>query len=76
MAELSKKIRLHDEEKLKNINPETLKFWNKYEVDMSLRELSSKSIYGYKTDLQQWWIYIYDFQGNQSVKDLDEDDIT
>lgn len=76
MAELSKKIRLHDEGKLKNINPETLKFWNKYEVDMSLRELSPKSIYGYKTDLQQWWIYIYDFQGNQSVKDLDEDDIT
>ena len=76
MAQRSKKIKLYDEDKLQKINSETMKFWNKYKVDMSLRELSEKTIYNYKTDLQQWWIYIYNFQGNQSVKDLDEDDIT
>lgn len=76
MAELSKKIRFYDEEKLKLINPETLKLWKKYEIDMTLRELSPKSIYGYYNDLTQWWIYIYDNQGNQSIVDLDEDDIT
>lgn len=76
MAELSKKIRFYDEDKLKLINPETLKLWKKYEIDMTLRELSPKSIYGYYNDLTQWWIYIYDNQGNQSIVDLDEDDIT
>lgn len=76
MAEMSKKIRVHDKEKLKKVNPETLKLWNKYKVDMTLRELSPKTIYSYKNDLESWWIYIYDNQGNQSVKDLEEDDIT
>lgn len=75
MAEISPKIRFYDEEKLKNLNPETMKLWKKYEVDMSLRELSPKTIQGYLNDLQHWWIYIYDNQGNQCITDLDEDDI-
>lgn len=76
MAEISPKIKFYDEEKLKNINPNTMKLWKKYEVDMTLRELSPKTISGYLNDLQHWWIYIYDNQGNQCVTDLDEDDIT
>jgi len=76
VAQMSKKIRFYDKEKLKNINPETLKLWNKYKIDMSLRELSEKTIIQYENDLQHWWIYIYDNQGNQCITDLDEDDIT
>lgn len=72
---MSKKIRFHDEEKLKKINPETMKLWNKYLVDMSLRELSPKSVSGYKNDTEHWFIYIYDNQGNQCVTDLTQDDI-
>ncbi|MEG0898431.1 MAG: tyrosine-type recombinase/integrase [Oscillospiraceae bacterium] len=76
MAEISPKIKFYDKEKLENINSETMKLWNKYKIDMSLRELSQKTQDGYLNDLQHWWIYIYDNQGNQSIKDLTEDDIT
>lgn len=76
MAELSKKLRFKDSEKLKRVNPETLKLWNKYKIDMSIRELSEKTIYGYQNDLESWWIYILDNQGNKSVLDIKEDEIT
>ena len=76
MAQKSKPIRVYDEEKLKRINPETMKLWKKYQIDMELRELSPKTIFGYLNDLQQWWIYIYDNQENRCVTDLNEDDIT
>lgn len=76
MPERSKRIILHDEEKVKQINPETLKLMQKYKVDMSLRELSPKTIYQYEKDLEQWFIYIYDNQFNQSVTELTDDDIT
>jgi len=76
LAEISPKIQFYDAEKLKNINSETMKLWKKYEIDMTLRELSPKTKSGYLNDLQHWWIYIYDNQGNQCITDLDEDDIT
>lgn len=76
MPEMSPKIRFYDAEKLAKINPETMKLWKKYEVDMSLRELSLRTVSGYTNDIQHWLIYVYDNQGNQCVTDLDEDDIT
>lgn len=76
MPERSKRIELHDAEKLKQINPETLKFMQKYKIDMSLRDLSPKTQYHYEKDLNQWFIYILDNQFNQSVKELSDDDIT
>lgn len=75
MAERSKRIHFYDEEKLKKINPETIKLWNKYKIDMSIRELSERSIAGYENDLQHWFLYIYDNQANQCITDLLEDDI-
>lgn len=76
MPERSKRIELHDAEKLKQINPETLKFMQKYKIDMSLRDLAPKTQYHYEKDLNQWFIYILDNQFNQSVKELSDDDIT
>lgn len=76
MAERSKRIILYDEEKLSKINTESLKLLQKYRIDMELRELSSKSIYQYISDINQWLIYIYDNQGNQSITELTEDDLT
>ena len=76
MAERSKKIEFFDREKLTKINLETIKLWNKYKIDMSIRELSPKTIAGYENDLQQWWIYIYDNQDNKSILEIKEDDIT
>lgn len=76
MAELSKKIKLKDAEKLSKVNSETLKLWQKYKIDMSIRELSEKTIAGYQNDLESWWIFIFDNQGNKSVTELTEDDIT
>ena len=75
MAERSKRINLYDPEKLKNINPETLKLFQKYQIDMSIRDLSPNTIYGYITDLQQWFIYMHDNQFNLSVLDCTDDDL-
>ena len=75
MAERSKRINLYDAEKLKNINPETLKLFQKYQIDMSIRDLSPNTIYGYITDLQQWFIYMHDNQFNLSVLEATDDDL-
>jgi site-specific recombinase XerD len=76
MGEISKKIHFYDAEKLKNINKETMKLYQKYKVDMSIRELAEKTISGYENDLQHWFIYIYDKQANQCITELNEDDVT
>jgi site-specific recombinase XerD len=75
MAERSKRICLYDKEKAKQINPETLKLFQKYQIDMSIRDLSKNSIYGYNTDLMQWFIYMYDNQFNLSVLEATDDDL-
>lgn len=76
MTKQSKRIQMHDKEILSKINADTMKLWNKYKIDMSLRELSEKTILNYQNDLESWWVYIYKNQGNQSVIGLTEDDIT
>ena len=76
MAKISPKIRLYDEEKIKKLNLETMKLWEKYKIDMELRELSPKTQDGYYNDLLGWWIYVLDYQDNRSVTKLDEDDLT
>lgn len=75
MAERSKRICLYDEEKLKNINPETLKLFQKYQIDMSIRDLSENSIYQYNRDLTQWFIFMYDNQFNLSVTECTDEDL-
>lgn len=72
----SKRIEMHDDVKLEKVNEETKMLMQKYKVDMSLRDLSPKTQYGYEKDLNQWFIYILENQFNQSVKDLTDDDIT
>ena len=75
MPERSKRICFYDEEKLKLINAENQKLWQKYKMDMTLRDLSPTTIKAYENDLQQWFIYIYDNQVNQKVTDLNDDDV-
>ena len=75
MAERSKRICLYDEEKIKDINPENIKLFQKYQIDMSIRDLSEKSIKGYNGDLIQWFIYMHDNQFNLSVLEATDDDI-
>lgn len=75
MAERSKRICMYDAEKIKNINLETLKLFQKYQVDMSIRDLSPNTINGYVSDLQQWFIYMYDKQFNLSVLEATDDDV-
>lgn len=53
-----------------------MKLWNKYKIDMSLRELSEQTINQYYYDLISWWIFVLENQGNVCVTELDEDDIT
>lgn len=76
MAEQSPKLRLYDSEKAAQVNPETLRLWERYQVDMELRELSEKTQEAYRSDLFQWWIYVLDNQGNRPVTELTEDDLT
>lgn len=75
MAKRSTALRLLDEGKKEQINTETLDWFRKYQIDMSIRELSPKSIYSYNNDLWNWFIYILDNQYNTSVLELEEDDI-
>lgn len=75
MAEKSKRILLYDKEKLGHINPETLKLFQKYQIDMSIRDLSHNSIQQYNSDLRQWFIYMYDNQFNLSVLEATDEDI-
>lgn len=76
MAQLSPKIHFYDKEKISQLNPETLKLWNRYKIDMTLRELSPGSIDGYYNDLLHLWIYTYDNFGNVPITELTEDDLT
>lgn len=66
---------MYDTEKAKQINPETLKLFQKYQIDMSIRDLSPNSILGYNSDLMQWFIYMYDNQFNLSVLEATDEDI-
>ncbi len=75
MAERSKRICMYDAEKAKQINPETLKLFQKYQIDMSIRDLSPTTILGYNSDLMQWFIYMYDNQFNLSVLEATDEDI-
>lgn len=76
MAEMSKKIKFYDKEKLDRVNPETIKLWNKYKIDMTLRELSPGTIDGYYNDIVHLWIYTLDNFDNICVKELGEDELT
>ena len=76
MAERSKRICLYNEETAKNINQETLKLFQKYQIDMSTRDLSGNTVKQYNSDLMQWFIYMHDNQFNLSVLEATEDDIT
>lgn len=66
---------MYDAEKAKQINTETLKLFQKYQIDMSIRDLSPNSILGYNSDLMQWFIYMYDNQFNLSVLEATDEDI-
>lgn len=76
MAERSKRVYLYDKNKMEHINPETLKLFQKYQVDMSIRDLSKNTVEQYNADLKQWFIFMYDRQFNLSVLEATEDDIT
>lgn len=75
MAERSKRICLYDEEKIKKINQETLKLYQKYQIDMSIRDLSKNSIKAYNSDLMQWFIFMHDNQFNLSVLECTDSDL-
>lgn len=75
MAERSKRICMYDKDKLEHINPETLKLFNKYLIDMSIRDLSENTIEAYKSDLYQWFIYMHDNQFNLSVTEATDEDL-
>lgn len=76
MAERSKRIELYDPHKMQMVNKDTMMLMNKYGIDMELRELSDKTITSYKSDLNQWVIYILENQENKCVLDITEDDLT
>lgn len=75
MAERSKRINLYNKDKMEHINPETLKLFQKYQIDMSIRDLSPNTIEQYNADLQQWFIYMYDNQFNLSVLEATDEDV-
>ena len=65
------RILLHDEEKIKKINPESITIYERYKIDMVMRNLSERTQQHYVWDLQQWLIWVLDNQG-MSVLDKDK----
>lgn len=72
----SKRILLHDTEKLSKVNDESLKLLQRYRVDMAMRNLSEGTQLHYVLDLEAWFIWILENQGNKSVREINDDDIT
>ena len=66
---------MYDKNKMEHINPETLKLFQKYQVDMSIRDLSQNSIEAYNADLKQWFIFMHDRQFNLSVLETTDEDL-
>lgn len=73
----SPSIKLYNEnkDKIHLLNPLNLKWWDRYEADMNFRALSEKTIYNYKSDVFQWFFYVFENQGNVPVIELNEDDV-
>lgn len=76
IAKKSQRIIFYNEDKIKDINKNTINLWHKYKIDMSIRELSEQTINQYYYDLLNWWIYVLEYQGNLCITELSEDDIT
>lgn len=76
MPQRSKSLHFHDDAKLKATNQESRRLWDKYVMDMELRDLSPKTIAGYQNDMEHLLIYCYDHWENKSVLDFTEDDLT
>lgn len=71
----SKRIIIGDDDIAKQVNPENMKYLQRYLRDMEMRELSAKSIYSYKCDILAWFRYLVENQFNPVVTELTEDDI-
>lgn len=71
----SDNLPLGDPATFDNVNTISKQLLKKYEIDMSVRELSEGTIRNYLADLKQWMRYIYLYQENKSVKKIDEDEI-
>lgn len=75
MATRSKPLKLWDAEKFKKVNEKSLEYWDKYETNMGIADLSPATVYNYESDFKQWMIYVLENQGNVCVTDLEEEDI-
>lgn len=71
-----KRICLSNKVSLDDINPDTIALFQRYKVDMTMRNLSEETQHQYETDLRQWFSYIYLQQQNRCVIELCDDDIT
>lgn len=69
-------LNLGSNELLKQVDPKSLQLLEKYKIDMSIRELSDKTIINYISDIHQWFRYIFLYQDNKPITDLTEDEIT
>lgn len=76
ISKRSKNLNLGSQELINEVCPKSLQLLDKYKVDMSIRELSDKTIMNYLSDIHQWFRYIYLYQDNKCITDLTEDDIT
>lgn len=74
MAQRSKRITFNVDKK--EYNQESMNLYKKYKIDMSIKELSEVTIYNYEKDIFSWFGYIYLFQDNKSVLEINEDDLT
>lgn len=76
MIKRSKRLKLYTKKDIPYFNKTNMELFKKYIANLGMRELSKNTIYGYERDLYSWFGYIYKYQDNKSVHDLNEDDVT
>lgn len=76
MAVKSKRIVLYKASKMRKVNSESKKLLERFKIDMAIRDLSENTQKEYTYTLQQWLIFIYEYQDNRSVLEIDDEDLT
>lgn len=75
MVKRSKRVILYNKDDIQRFNKENMEKLKKYIINLGMRELSQKSIYGYEKDIYSWFGYNLKFLDNKDLSKINEDDV-
>lgn len=75
MVKRSKRVKLYTQNDIEKFNKDNMEKLKKYIINLGMRELSSRSIYGYERDIFSWFGYMLRYQDNKDLEKVTEDDV-